>query len=326
MFNQISPLQLTYLLVVTITSSADVFLPAMILQHCQRDAWLVPLLAGVAASLLVVLYNSLAVRGAGGNFTTLLGVAFGRLPGRLLAWCYFLFVFLITTVLLSEVVQIISSVFLVATPPYILIAILLLLGAYARYSGFQTLLRVNELLFWPGILFRLVILLVALPAFKPLNYLPMLGSGAGMLLSCTFETLAWFSEFFLILLLLPLPERRPNLLPYLLAAVWAVVLINIVLYESIGVFGVRQASALVFPVLDIIRLASLSSPMLNLDAFAMTFWFGAVCIKLMFFYYLTWHLWQQVAPATTCHLLPMTVLMAVLPLLAIDETSRSIRS
>lgn len=323
---QLSPQQLVYLLVVVITSSSDVFLPAMVLQDCQRDAWLVPLLAGGATSLLVILYNSLLLQGAGGNFTGLLTTCCGPRVGRLLGLVYFLFVFLITSVLLSEIIQIVSTVFLVATPSYVIVAILLLLAAFARHSGLQPLLRVNELLFWPGILFRVIILLVALPAFKIINYLPLLGSGIGMLATCTFKTLSWFSEFFLLVLLMPQAGGRRNLLPWLLGAVWAVVLINLVLYESIGVFGSRQAAAMVFPILDIIRLASLCSPLLNLDAFAMTFWFGAVCLKVMFFYYLTWHLWRQVMPATPSQLLPLSVLMAALPLLAIDETGRSIRS
>ncbi|MGQ9557288.1 MAG: GerAB/ArcD/ProY family transporter [Desulfurispora sp.] len=323
---QVSPQQLVYLLVVVITSSADVFLPAMVLQDCQRDAWLVPLLAGGATSLLVLLYHSLLVRGGGVDFTTLLTKTCGRGPGRVLGGVYFLFVYLITSVLLSEIIQIISTVFLVATPSSVIVAVLLLLAAYAWHSGLKPILRVNELLFWPGILFRVVILLVSLPAFKGINYLPLLGSGIGMLAACAFKTMAWFSEFFLLVLLMPQVDKQRRLLPWLLGAVWAVVLINLVLYESIGVFGARQAAAMVFPVLDIIRLAGLSSPLLNLDAFAMTFWFGAVCLKVMFFYYLTWQLWQQVIPATPAQLLPLSVLLAVLPLLAIDETGRSIRS
>lgn len=323
---QVSPQQLAYLLVVVITSSTDVFLPAMVLRECQRDAWLVPLLAGGATSLLVVLYHSLLVRGGGADFTTLLTKICGRGPGRVLGWFYFLFIYLITSVLLSEIIQIISTVFLVATPSYVIVAVLLLLAAFAWHSGLKPVLRVNELLFWPGILFRVIILLVALPAFRTINYLPLLGSSTGMLAACAFKTMSWFSEFFLLVLLMPRVDRRRSLLPWLLGAVWAVVLINLVLYESIGVFGARQAAAMVFPVLDIIRLAGLSSPLLNLDAFAMTFWFGAVCIKVMFFYYLTWHLWRQVMPAAPAQLLPLTVLMAALPLLAIDETARSIRS
>lgn len=156
----ISNRQFAFIVIIFISSTADIFLPSIMTKLAGRDAWLSIIVAALAASVIVLIQARLVQCYPGEFSSQYTRKILGPYLGNLIIFLYIFIFFLlfITLAIIGELIQISGTVFLRTTPEIVLTMVISLAAAYAVFLGIEIIARMVEFAFIPGILIRLAII------------------------------------------------------------------------------------------------------------------------------------------------------------------------
>lgn len=173
----ISIRQFTILVLYFVVGSSILFTPSVLAAESKQDAWLAGLVALGAGLLVVWVYNALAKRFQDRTFLEFCEHTLGKWPGRILCLLLVLHFFLLSSLVLRDMGDFISSEFLPNTPIEAVLLIYLPVVLYGVRLGIESIAQTAELLF-PLFLVLFVILLVLIsPHGEFDNMLPILENG-----------------------------------------------------------------------------------------------------------------------------------------------------
>lgn len=285
---KISNRQLMFIIIATIISTADIFLPAIVAAIAGRDAWISVLLATVEALVMAAIIISLGLRFSDKTLVEICQLVLGRWIGWILAFSWVtLFSVNVTINVLGQLSIIIKAAFMQATPQGTFIVILAVIAAYAVNQGLETIARVTELLLPLGIGLLVLVGVLVLPLVEFGNYLPVMSGGLAPVVNGAHRMVSFLGEGVIILMLMPYLNQPQKVVG---AAVGATALLGAFLFIgvlAIGMFNVTQTANMIFPALEMIRMVQIGQFFQHLDAIIMTVWIAGIYIKIVVYFYIS---------------------------------------
>lgn len=281
---QISPLQLTFLSITMVVSTADIFTPSFVAQDAKRDSWLSAILASLAMIPVLLIQLGLYKQYKGKCLTEICIEIAGNFPGRIIAFLYsFYFIFVAIGAAVSLTI-VLNITFLPLTPPWVIVVVSILVAMYGVYSGLEVIARVNEILL-PAGMGALVFLLILNIGEYDFNYFrPVFEQGilqpirgAVVIFGYLCETVGLLQMFHLVS-----KQEKVNLAAFIgLLITGSAMLAGTLIY---AVFG-PLTEIFVIPALEMARFSSIGKYIQNLDVLILAIWITGIYVKLMIYTY-----------------------------------------
>ncbi|MFS0724319.1 GerAB/ArcD/ProY family transporter [Paenibacillus sp. 1P07SE] len=254
------PKQTALLLLVFLTGSSIINIPAPLTGIAGNAAWISILLSGSFGILLLACilymhskYPDLTLFG----FSRML---LGKPLTLLLAIPYLCYLLVMTTFITIDAGAFIKDTLLIETPSYIILGLLLMLCAVTCRAGIDAMARMFTLLLYSMLFFVVLVLLLAIPSYTPGHLLPVVADGVLPIVHGTYYTIGFpYGEIIAFLFLLPLTRKETGdpLRRLMLRAISINILsLLCVIIASIMAVG-PLSSELKYSVFQIARLISL---------------------------------------------------------------------
>lgn len=282
---QISSLQMAMLMYPTIVATAILSVPSITAGYAKQDLWLSPIIASIMGLITVFIAVKLNRIFPEHTLIEISEQIIGKIPGKILGVLFILFYLQSAGEITRAYAEFIASSFLEQTPIIIIIALMVLLCSIAVYGGLEVLGRITQLLF-PLFFFPLLLLIIFLsPELDFSNMLPILENGVIPPILGSIQPSGWFTEFFIMIFLLPFLTDKKNSMKYGLLTVIAV-MVTLVIVNLTVLFVLGSATSdKVYPLMNISRYISLADFFENLEAVTMAIWIVGTFVKISVFFY-----------------------------------------
>ncbi|MEH6996417.1 endospore germination permease [Neobacillus drentensis] len=282
---KISSLQMAIMMYPTIVATAILGVPAITAKYAKNDLWLSPVLASFIGFVTVYIVHQLHKLFPNQSVIQFSEQIVGRFGGKMLGFLFLFFYIPIVGQLIRSYGEFIVDSFLFKTPISLVMGSMLLLCAFVVNGGIEVLGRVAEL-FFPILIIGLIILITFLsPDFEFKNIFPMFEGGMMPSIKGAIVPGAWFTEFFLLIFLLPFLADQEKGMKYGMMSVFAVmmtlVVVNLTVYFVLG----ETTSSKTYPMMNAVRYISLADFFENLESITMALWILGAFVKISVFYY-----------------------------------------
>ncbi|MFD2382396.1 GerAB/ArcD/ProY family transporter [Paenibacillus xanthanilyticus] len=252
------------------------------------DAWLVELIAVVPAGALFLLFAGLAAAGKGGGWYDILDKAWGKTLGRVWALCYLVYFLYIASRNVRDMIELVMTSILRATPSSVLIFMFVLVIAYAASGGIAVMGRLSVLIaaLIGSFFFALALLLLFSGSVDTERLLPFLSEGLTKVLIVPLKSSVWFPYGELIVFLVfssSFGTVRSFRRTGWVAMISACLLLTFSDMLQTSVLGMENIVFSVFPLLDAARMISIFNFITRLDAFVALIIISGVLIKCAVF-------------------------------------------
>ncbi|WP_078411029.1 GerAB/ArcD/ProY family transporter [Priestia abyssalis] len=282
---KISSLQMAVMMYPTIVATAVLGVPGISAHYAGNDLWLSPIWASLIGYVTVYIAYRLHKLYPNQTVIQFSEQIIGRFAGKILGFLYLFFYIPITGQIIRTYGEFIVDSFLVNTPISLIMASMVLLCAFTVRGGLEVLGRVAEL-FSPLFLLPLLILIILLsPDFDVKNVFPVFEGGMMPSFKGAIVPGGWFTEFFLIIFLLPFLADIKKGMKYGMIAVFAVMM-TLMLVNFTVLFTLGEAtSSKVYPLMNAARYISLADFFEHLESITMAVWILGAFVKISVFYY-----------------------------------------
>lgn len=283
---KISVKQLTYLIVTTVISTADVFLPSFVAIYAQQDAWISIIIAAIVSPLIFTIYYKLAMMFRDRILFAYIDEITGKVIGKIISALYLLFFLHTITLIVRELVEIMINAFMPNTPPVVFYIAMMIPIAYTVSKGFLAITKLNELLFPFGMLLVGLVILFSIPKIDMSNFLPVLENGIKAPLMGTIPILSFMLESVIILFFFPHISGKEKALKGGLSALLILSFSLSLGVLATGIFGAKTISNFQFTALEMVRSIKISDYLQRFDSLVMAFWIMGIYLKITLFMYL----------------------------------------
>lgn len=282
---KISALQLWMIMYPTILSTVILLVPAITAGHAGRDLWISPLWASIIGIVTVWVACRLHELYPGQTLIEYSERILGRWAGKAVAAMYLFFLLHMSGIILREYGDFVVGSFLNQTPISVVIGTMLLVCAFNVRGGLEVVGRTAQIFVPIVLLLFLGVFILLIPDLDPRQLQPVLEFGLWPGVKGAFVPSGWFSEFIVIVFLLPYLSNREKGMKAGLLAVLAVlgtmVMTNAAAFSLFG----ETTSTYVYPVMVAARYISFADFFEHLEALVMLIWVGGTFVKISMFYY-----------------------------------------
>lgn len=285
---KISNRQFMFIIIVSIISVADLFLPSVVAAIAGRDAWLSVLVAAVETLVLAIILIKLGQRFSDKTLVDISKLVLGHWLGWIIAFGWITLYSIYTLIIsLGQLAIIIKSSFMEFTPLWVFTVTLVVTAAYAVNQGIETIARVTELLLPLGIGLLVLVGLLVLPYVNFDYYLPVLEFGWAPVINGSFRLWAFLGDAVLLLMIMPYLNQPERAMSTVLKATGMLVCFLMIGVFAIGMFNARETAAMAFPALEMVRRIQIGTFIHHLDAVIMAIWIAGVYVKIVVYYYIS---------------------------------------
>ncbi|TDQ41989.1 GerAB/ArcD/ProY family transporter [Aureibacillus halotolerans] len=211
----------------------------------------------------------------------------GPYAGSFLIVCYLLFYIHFSVLVLQEFTIFSSNVFLVKTPNYVIMALILFTSAYAVAKGIETVARVTMLIIPVYLIFFILGNIFLIPDLDMGNFFPVLPEGLMPSFKGSIPLSAWFMEGFSVAFLLPYIKERKGVWRSMLVS-FSVMTLVILFVNLIVVLLFGSVSAnFPFPLMSAFRYVSVGNFLEHMESIVVVLWTLGVFIKLSILLFIT---------------------------------------
>lgn len=283
--SKISSLQMAIMMYPTIVATAILGVPAITAKFAKNDLWLSPVLASFNGFVTVYIVYQLHKLFPNQTVIQFSEQIIGKVGGKMLGFLFLFFYIPVIGQIIRSYGEFIVDSFLVKTPISLVMGSMVLLCAFVVNGGIEVLGRVAEL-FFPVFIIGLIILITLLsPDFEFNNIFPIFEGGIMPSIKGALVPSAWFTEFFLMIFLLPFLADREKGMKYGMMSVFAVMLtlvvVNLTVYFVLG----ETTSSKSYPLMNAVRYISLADFFEHLESITMALWILGAFVKISVFYY-----------------------------------------
>ncbi|MFC7441082.1 GerAB/ArcD/ProY family transporter [Laceyella putida] len=257
--------------------------PHLAAKWAGRDIWLTPLVAAVSG---VSFYLALKLH--------------RRFPGetiiqyspRILGWfgkgialLYLVIYIHACSFVIRYYGEIVNGVFLLETPPAVVMGGMALVCAAAVRGGLETIVRSAQFLTLPAFAVLLTLTVLSSTEWEVDNLFPILEHGIGPVVRGAVNPSIWYSEYFLAAFLLPYVKEQDK------AGRWGAIsvfgsMLTLTVFDLIAVFVLgNQSATFLYPLFETFRLISLAGFFEHIDAFLLAMWLTIIFAKICLFQY-----------------------------------------
>lgn len=281
---QISPVQLTFLVITLVISTADIFLPVFVAKEAKNDSWLSPIFATIAMAPIVWIQLKLYRLNEGKTLIEICRGTTGKVIGTVIGILYVFYFFLIAFAVINEMNQVLNTAFLPLTPPVVFVVISMCISAYAVGRDIEVISRVNEILLPIGIGALGFLMLVNIKEMDLSFFRPVLNNGFVPPLLGSLVIVGWLSQIVVFLQFahfVSVPDKLGRAVYAGLLFNGAGILVGSLIYALFG----PLTEILMIPALEFARFASIGKYLKGLDIIVMSIWVTGIYVKIMVFYY-----------------------------------------
>lgn len=281
---QISPLQLTFLFITLVISTADIFTPSFVAQDAKHDSWISAILASVAMVPVLFICLGLYNQHKGKCLVEICMETAGNFFGRLIGFLYALYFFVVAIGAAMSLTIVLNISFLPQTPPWVIVIVSVLVAIYGVYSDLEVVARVNDLLLPLGMGSLVFLLLLNVNEYDFNFFRPVLAEGILQPVRGAVVILGYLCETVVILQMLHFVSRQEkiNIAVFMgLLITGGAILAGTLIY---AVFG-PLTEIFIIPSLELARFSSVGKYIQNLDVLILAIWITGIYIKLMIFTY-----------------------------------------
>lgn len=283
---KISQRQIIYLLIITIASTALLFLPSLIYEEAKQDGWLSIVLMTIYGIAVAYIITSLGIVFKDKTIIQYSEIIAGRVLGKLLGLAYIIYFIHINSLTVREFGDF-MTLFYMETPVLFFVLALIIASAYAVYHGLEIFTRINEVYFYIfiSIIIAIIVLNFMDMDFKQLT--PVLADGLMPVAKAAYHQIFWFSEIIVIAMLIPSLRSTQTVRR---ATIISIVLIGtLALFLFIGIVAIfgAQTSRYIYPLFMFVRYISVADFIERTDTFFFITWVSNALIKTTLLYYCT---------------------------------------
>ncbi|WP_374724336.1 GerAB/ArcD/ProY family transporter [Calidifontibacillus erzurumensis] len=283
---KISAFQLAMMMIPTIFATGILLVPAITVKHAKQDLWISPIWASVIGFFLVYILYQLHEMYPNKSLIEYSEILVGKMFGKLIGFIYVVFYLHINGIIIREYAEFVVGTFLVKTPIFVVMGMMILVCAISVYGGIEVLGRMAEIIL-PFVVFFFFFIIITL--LKDLDYhqiFPIFGYGIKPSLLGSIVPQGWYSEFLLVSFLFPFVHDRQNGLKFGMFSVVSVtillVIVNLAAYMLYG----KLTGAFTYPIMVAVRYVSIGDFFEHLEAIVMAIWVAGTFIKISVFFYI----------------------------------------
>ncbi|MBW7453532.1 endospore germination permease [Paenibacillus sepulcri] len=286
---KISIQQITILVIFTTIGDSILFLPSMMTTAAKQDSWLSVLL-GIPIGLFILwLMLRLSRMEARSTLFQMNQKLLGQFFGGILSVLFLMFFLVLTSGMLREISDFITTIILPQTPLYVIHFMMIIVMLFGIKLGLEPLARASEIFFPWFLLFFFSLVLLLLPQIQLTNMLPILGSGIGPVLHGMLYSVAFpFSELLVFLVIIPYVNEGTHLQrDLLLGSLFGGMIIFILVLLSTLVLGPTMTSFHIYPSYSLAKKISIGHFLERLEAMLAIIWIFSIFFKTVLYYYAT---------------------------------------
>lgn len=282
---KISYKQIIPLIIITIISTAILYLPTILYNEAKQDGWLSIILSIIVGIIIAYIIINLSLMFKDKTIIQYSELIVGKVLGKVISLIFCLFFIHINSIIIREFAELLSGPFLPETPTLFFIIVIVMLSLYAVSKGLEVIVRINQIIF-PIFLFATIfILLLSLKEMELSKLLPIIADGVKPVLMGTYKHLIWYSETLIIAMLIPYINIPYKVRRQAVISIIVTGLVELFVFVSIVVSYGKATISLTFPFLTFARYVSVGNFIERLDSFIISMWIMGVFIKITIFYY-----------------------------------------
>ena len=276
----LSPRQFFFIIISFIIGSASLFVPEII---AGKDAWISTILSTLIGAVILLIIVHLQNKFKGLTIVEYSELLLGKLLGKLLSTLFIFNAFLISLLIIEDLVILFGIAIIPGTPHIVYRSGIVLLVAYAIYSGIESIGRLAELYVFPIIILLLFLPLLTIHLLDFTMLLPVLSDGikpviAGSIASLTFP----FAEVAMLAMILPAVTSGPkNTSYFILGYFLAGGLLTIRTIVAISIFSADVVGKLQLPIFQVYRLVAIGEFLNRIEGLFIFIWILGFFTKLM---------------------------------------------
>lgn len=260
--------------------TAIILTPAI--RYGERDSWLGNVIATGLGMMIALMLYLLISKHPGKNLGEILTALLGPLLGKVILSVFILYAILLSAFVLNNIESLFSTVIIPETPRWVFTLTMSLATGFVVAKGLEVVARCCQIVtpFVVGALFLMI--LAATPQLN-INYLQPLFATDFLNISkvAIIITAFPFGEMLLLSFLAPQVRETPKILPALLAGTaLSGLFLTLRPVYAIGVFGVKEAAQLNFPVYFVVRSINLGEFIEKVEILLVFAWFFTTFVKL----------------------------------------------
>lgn len=284
---KISSKQVTYLLFITIISTAMIFLPARFYSVSKQDSWIAVILGGLFGILFAIIVSKLGIMYQDKTIIEYSQIILGKTLGKIIGLIFFLAFFYINIVVLREFSELAVGSFYPQTPQIFFLIAMILVSTYAVFQGLEVIARVNEIVFAIFCFLVLVLFFFNIPDMDFKQLAPILANGMRPVIKGAYSPALWYIELIVLTIFIPslnIPTRAIK--ASVLSIVLIIILGTMTMIGLVAIFG-QQTATMTFPFLSLGRFVNIANFLEQMDSFILLIWVSGVFIKITVFHYCT---------------------------------------
>ncbi len=269
----ISSKQLIFVIIGSQIGAGIFALPRMVSAKSGEDAWISVILGALLPALSVFLIERLGRRMPQMGFTQMARVLFGKIAGSVLIVLFIAYVLFFESLVVRSFAEIAKLYLLPKTPLFVVLLFIIISIVYIGGKGARVLGRLNEILFYFGVMLLLILIIPGGQADYT-NILPVGEAGLESIARGALTTTYSFAGSEVLLVFYSLVNRKEEVLKASLIAVSiTMVLYFAMVMTCLLVFGVYSLQKILWPGLMLLKVSQV--PVLERMEFVfLVFWMG----------------------------------------------------
>lgn len=269
-----------------ITSFTVLHVPGLLIYHSRRDAWLALIIAWFLDVILAIVYAYMGIRFPGENFVQYSITILGKYLGKVIGLMFPIF-FLITASLLMRTISLaIDTTVLPRTPMFVVLCSGYILIAYCVKKGIEVIARSSEILGPIYLLSFAILFILVSPSVKLERLMPQLADGFYPVFTGGIFILSFIGICIMMAMFIPICNRIENgFLAKFIAVSIGTIVVSILIFFCIGVFGAEQAGNMRNPGLQLSKMISIAN---IVDRLEILWFMNAIAAAIMASVTLIW--------------------------------------
>jgi spore germination protein KB len=285
---QISPLQMAYLLVIQRAVIMLALLPVVTYTPGGRDGWLASVLGTMLGMIPTWLGWKVTRLLPGQDLAQICEACLGKVVGKAVTVLYLGFFAMNAAVVLRQFSDFLTTAPMPETPTEFFLGLAALAAVYAIRQGIEVTARVTELLLPPLVLFVLAVLALGIKDMDITRLKPYVEHGWGAVFVGAATAASLWAESLIITMLAPLISNSRLMLRYALTAVlFAGFWLTLSALAAITFFSAPEAQVQMFPLYSLMRTVSLGDFLERMDPLFLGAWTIGSFIKLALLSYVS---------------------------------------
>ncbi|MBB6444411.1 GerAB/ArcD/ProY family transporter [Bacillus benzoevorans] len=286
---KLSGLQIFWLMFTFETGNTILLTIGPAIKEANQDVWISYFIADILGTLIVYGATKTALLYPKHTLVQYSQIILGRLLGTVVILNYLVQWYSVLGNILRQFADLTITLLLPKTPSWTLFLSMLLLLIYLNFiGGIEGIGRCAEV-FGPIIIFSVIMLIIlSVKDFQILNLLPVFtDTGVHSIWKGTLTPLSFYGESVIMLMLVSFMDKPENALKSAcLGMIFAAIIVSIIAFCVLLVFGQEISGILRQPTFDIASYISVLDFIQNLEIIAILVWILSVFIKLSVYFFL----------------------------------------